>query len=821
MTLEETVNIFNNQPFFATMIYKEKIIYANNKFKELMAATDKEIKATAPENIFSPGATKNKIKENIKKRLKGEFFSKSYEKITIINQNNELKIVNFYTQTIKLNDNSYAGIVFGTDVTEEIKKEHLLEILKNINQTIIKNCTKDTIYKNIMKIFYKQKNFDFVCVAVKKADSTLMNPEYCIGSYDENFLAYLKNIFQTDPKYINKCLATEYLLNNQLMIINDISKINFPNKYLLNSLIKNNFYSALFVPIYKNGKIEAGIGLCTKYKNYFNKTCLSIFAEIKKDIEFAIKKIEDYTSLKLLKEALDKTYSWIVITDKNADVIYANKSVENISKYKLSELMGKNPKIFKSGFHTKNFYEKMWNKLTNNEIFEAILINKNKKGNLFYLKDKIIPVSTPNEKKYYISLAEDITQEKILEKKLKKDYLTDLPNRHEFINQVLKNINKNSLYACIIIDLKDFKIFNQLNGTDAGDYILKKFAFFLNTFFYKNDFIARIGGDEFVAFIKYNSINDVYLILNKLIDKIKTLEEFHNKISVNMGISLYPKDGTDINNLIEKAYLAFEIAKGKGDFAYKFFSKEINEQIIKYSQIKILLKTAAKNKEFIYHFQPYVDVKTFKIAGAETLLRIKHNNKIIYPNDFIDYAENSGYIKEIEKIMFPKFLEYLKKIKIPLSFNISGKSLTDEEHIKYLFDNINNSHITIELTEREIAGNIEYTKKICNFFKQKNFKLSIDDFGTGYSSFSYLKDLPADYLKIDISFIKNIETSEKDFAIVKTMIIFAHDFNMKTIAEGVESINQVKLLQKANCDYIQGYYFYKPMPFEKIKKLTQ
>lgn len=208
-----------------------------------------------------------------------------------------------------------------------------------------------------------------------------------------------------------------------------------------------------------------------------------------------------------------------------------------------------------------------------------------------------------------------------------------------------------------------------------------------------------------------------------------------------------------------------------------------------------------------------------KIAGAETLLRIKYENKIIYPDSFIDYAENSGYIKEIEKIMFPKFLEYLKQLNIPLSFNISGKSLTDKEHIENLFKNIEKLPINIELTEREIAENIEYTQEIFDYFKNKNFKLSIDDFGTGYSSFSYLKNLPADYLKIDISFIKNIENSQKDYAIVETIIDFAHKFNMQTIAEGVENINQVKLLQKTKCDYIQGFYFYKPMPFNEFKEI--
>ena len=264
-----------------------------------------------------------------------------------------------------------------------------------------------------------------------------------------------------------------------------------------------------------------------------------------------------------------------------------------------------------------------------------------------------------------------------------------------------------------------------------------------------------------------------------------------------------------------------EIAKEKGDFTYKFFNPQINQKIIEYSNVKKLIVNAIKNEEFIYHFQPYVDAKTFTIMGAETLLRIKHDNQIIYPNVFIDFAENSGYIKEIEKIMFPKYLNYLKMLNIPLSFNISGKSLTDKLHIKQLFENIENLPIIIELTEREIAGNIEYTQQIFKYFKSKNLKMSIDDFGTGYSSLTYLKNLPADYLKIDMSFIKNIEISDKDLAIVETIINFAHRFNLKTIAEGVETENQVKILQKLGCGYLQGFYFAKPMPFNELQNFLK
>jgi len=817
MTLEQLLTFFDKQPYVGILVYTDKIIYVNKTIQEILGFSKKEILNMAPYEIFPQEEIRNKIKQILQKRLKGEEFPATYETLEVVSKNKKRLLVKLFTQTIQI-DNQYGGLAFGIEITDEIKKEFLIEILKEINRTVINKEKEEEIFESIIKAIYKKGNYEFVCASIKENNSDKIIPKYCIGKYNKELLNSFSEIFNKNNSS-DKCLIMQNTLNNKLTVFNDLNKSSLLNNKLLTSLLNNSFKSALFFPIYKNNKIYAIIGICSKYVEDFDKISVSIFEEAKHDIEFALKKSENITYLKLLQEALDKAYSWVVITDENAQILYANKSVEEITGYKLTELLSKNPKVFKSGYHSDEFYKKFWEKLLNNEIVETIIVNKDKKGELFYLKDKIVPIKAPNGKKYYISLAVDITHEKTLQNKLKKDILTNLPNRNEFINLILKKASPDESFACIIIDIKDFKIFNQLNGNNAGDYILRKFAEFLKTIFYEEDLIARIGGDEFAVFIKYDSINDLHSIINKIIYKAKNYEEFHNKLSINIGISLYPKDSENITELIEKSYLALEIAKQKGDFSYEFFNQKINQKIIEYTDIKNLLLHSIKHNEFIYHFQPYVNSNTFEIEGAETLLRIKQKNKIIYPNSFIDFAENTGYIKEIEKIMFPKFIKFLLEINIPLSFNISGKSLIDEEHIKNLFHNIEDLPMIIELTEREIAGNIEYTKEIFNFFKSKNFKLSIDDFGTGYSSLTYLKDLPSDFLKIDITFIKNIEKSDKDLAIVETIINFAHRFGLTTIAEGVENKNQVKILQSLNCDYLQGYYFYKPMPFEKLKNL--
>ena len=816
------LDILNDVPNIAVFVYKEKIVYCNDYFaKMLEIPKEKIINNLRPEEIF-PSAEKQKaIKEIVKKRLKGEKFQKYYENEEIITPSNKRLYVKFFTKTIEYKG-SFAGLVIGINVTDEIKKDSLIKILKDINHIIITHETLDEIFYNTAKSLYSNGKFEFVCVCAKEKDSLI--PKYCLGNYNDKLLSFLKKNLKPSPDKKETCLITEYILKNQIMLIKDIEKIKFPNRELLNILKELNFRSLVFVPIFKDKKLIAAIGIASKYINDFDENIKFIFEELKKDLEFAVKKIEKEEFFKLFQEAFNKSFAWVVITDSNGKILYANKTVEELSQYSLEELKGKNPKIFKSGFHLPSFYENLWNRIKQGKIFEGIIVNKAKDGSFFYLKDKIIPVTTPNGERYYISIAADITNEYKLKKQLQiikeNDLITGLLNRESFIkktSEIIKH-NQNKKFALIIIDIKDFKLINHFYNKETGDAFLKKFAEYLNSIFFESDIIARLNADEFAVFIEYEDLSSLYRIIERVISKLKNAKILNTEISINIGISLYPKDGKDISTLIEKALIALEIAKQKGENEYEFYNQEIHKHIEEYQQAKFLIKHALLHKEFEYFFQPYVDSKTLKTAGAESLLRIIHDGEIIPPYKFIEYAEKSGLIKDIERLMFSKYIQYLKEVNFPISFNISGASLRDENHIQSLFGNVNTLPIVIELTERELAYNIEYTRKILEFFKIKAIKISIDDFGTGYSSLTYLKDLPIDFLKIDMSFIKNIENSQKDRAIVETVIDFAHKFEIKTIAEGVENENQVKLLQKLECDYLQGFYFAKPMPFEEFKK---
>ena len=622
-------------------------------------------------------------------------------------------------------------------------------------------------------------------------------------------------------KNVNSILLKQ-IFNKQILldeIITHIKKTSyFKNVFLSNTEIKEKKFLSLKIT-------DEFLVFEAKYNDDFDELCTDTLKEIQKNIQKAINDINKNLTLMILKQALEQSFQWVLITDENGKIIYVNDAVSRISGYSKKELLGKSPSIFKSGKHDESIYKQLWVNILNNKIYETTFKNKNKNNQIFYLKNKILPVNLPNNKKYFVSMGIDITFQKHLEDKIIdikfKDKITDLYNRNGFILTGSEKLNSaNKKYILAIFDIKDFRAINAIKGNKFGDELLEQFSILLKIFFHKNSLIGRIGNDEFAVLTEIKDVNKFEEKIKTFIKIIKKLEIQSFKISLNIGIAIFPDDDKEIENLIEKALTALEYAKKEGEYTYVFYNKNLSNNLQKNIQIKILINKALKEDNFICYFQPYVSSKDFKISSAESLIRIKNENHIIFPSKFIDYAEKSALIKEIEFLMAQKAVSILKESSIPLSFNISAISIKDSNHLSKLIKLTKPyaEKIIVEITERELIFNTQEIIKKFDHLKNLGYKLAIDDFGTGYSSFSYIKNIPLDFLKIDISFIENIEKCKKDLAITDAIINFSKKLGIKTIAEGIETKRQAEILQKLGCDYLQGYYFYKPMRFEKLKK---
>jgi diguanylate cyclase (GGDEF)-like protein/PAS domain S-box-containing protein len=465
---------------------------------------------------------------------------------------------------------------------------------------------------------------------------------------------------------------------------------------------------------------------------------------------------------------------------------------------------------------------------------------KHKDGHYVWIEGSGAVVARDSKDGSVLRLAgthKDISTRKEFEKEIRflalNDVLTRLPNRTFLKQKIEEKINKTPdlEFAFLFLDLDYFKNINDIYGHSKGDYIIQQVATRLQKALLKNDFIARVGGDEFVVLIENleNLKSQCQLLFNSLEEPFIINNE-HNKIGVSIGIALYPKDGNTLEELFKNADTAMYVAKNSGKNRYCFYHPSMTDNIYLSTKFDSELKEAIKNEEFILHYQPQIDLQTNKLIGLEALVRWqKADGEMIGPDTFIKQSEENKMIIEIGEIVMKKAFMTLKELQKEKSFqgtmaiNISAVQIDDIHFISQLEKrckdaNISPSFVELEITESYIMHHPEKSIEILDKLHQKGFKISIDDFGTGYSSLSYLKKLPVDKLKIDRSFIKDLPQDSEDSAITKTIITLAKNLNLEVIAEGVETQAQELFLQENGCDSVQGYFYAKPMDKARLEE---
>ena len=417
------------------------------------------------------------------------------------------------------------------------------------------------------------------------------------------------------------------------------------------------------------------------------------------------------------------------------------------------------------------------------------------------------------------------------------DQLTGVGNRAYMLKTLEKYINKNRSFYIILLDIYNFRYINEKYGKEFGDSLLKTLAKTLDKeLVYENVF--RVGGDEF-AIVTYS--DDIYSTVNKIREVLGSLNVNGKrlKINFNMGIARFPEDSRNLHDLILKTERVLDLSRKEGKNRISFFEREKYDSIISTLSLEEKLERAIRNDEFILFFQPILSIKSSSIKSFEVLIRWKDREKIILPTEFIPVAEKTGQVVEIDRLVLRKVLNILrkwkdKKIKFPsgkgryktvnrlkLSVNITPKYINEtasfleslsKNDLKLLKD-----HVVIEITERE-SLHIYEEKDGVDRLRKLGFKISIDDFGTGYSSLSYLSELKVKYIKIDKLFINKMLKNRKVHRLVQSIINIAKIFKIKTVAEGVETDQQLEELKKLECDMYQGFIFSPPVSQEDMER---
>jgi len=550
--------------------------------------------------------------------------------------------------------------------------------------------------------------------------------------------------------------------------------------------------------------------------------------------------------LELTNIIIENSHEAILISDANTKIIHANKAFTEITGYQRNEVIGKTSKLLSSGHHDNNYYQKMWNDLNSKGHWLGEIWNKRKSGEIYpeWLSISAI-YDKNNQLSHYVSFFSDITEQNKAKNKIKRqryyDSLTKLANKKmlfEKIDQTIeanfrKAINNQSFCGLFVMDLDLFKSINNNYGHAFGDKLLVLVAQRLKSLIRDTDIVARTSGDNFALFVKdFPCESEAQSIAEKIAEAFShpfNIDGVTTNCTLSVGISLFPHDAKSAGSLFNKAEQAMFDAKDNGRNSYSFFTSIMEESAAQALLLKDQLELAIKNNELEVAFQPIVSLKTQSISKFEALVRWNNNGTWVSPVDFIPVAENFGLINKVGEIVLLKSCLVLKQLKekgfTNIIFNIN-RSIYEfprkKEHKNEWLEVIEKcgllpKDICFELTESVLApeNNDNYIA-ILNKVQSAGCQIALDDFGTGYSSLSYLRRFSINVLKIDRSFIKEMTTVHDDKVLVSAIISMAKALEISVVAEGVELKEEVDILTGLGCDYIQGYYYSKPLPPEKL-----
>ncbi len=549
--------------------------------------------------------------------------------------------------------------------------------------------------------------------------------------------------------------------------------------------------------------------------------------------------------LQLTAAVFDNMEEGVFITNENGQFLEVNQAFLRITGYDRDEVIGQSTNLLKSGYHDSAFYQQMWDEVETSGKWKGRIINRKKNGEIFEEFLSIAAVSTDGHPfKQYISTFSTVMDEGLEGAKDNRsayfDPLTHLPNRILFLdrlNVAIERANRNhTLLAVCSLDVDDFQQFNADYGHDRGDRLLIELSNRIQERIRKSDTVSRPSGDEFmILFHDLQNPSDFHVLIADMMNEISKpyLENDHVFYpAVSVGVTFYPLDGVNGDELLRNADKAMYRSKATGKNHYTIFNAE-QDQLINNSVDYARMHQAINNGEFVLYYQPKVEMTKHKVYGVEALIRWNHPDKgILPPGTFLPDLQHTDFMILLDDWVKEEAIRQLESwqrqgIHLKVSINISAKRLKYGDfpnHLKSVLQRhprVNPGDLELEILETDELGDLQAAKKIIEAVRELGVHVSLDDFGTGYSSLTYLSHLPLDILKIDQSFVRHMSMSEGNLAIISAVIELSRVFQCDVIAEGVETIEQGKTLIQLGCELAQGYLIARPMPPDFIPTWIQ
>ena len=550
---------------------------------------------------------------------------------------------------------------------------------------------------------------------------------------------------------------------------------------------------------------------------------------------------EDRERLRQAAAVFDCTREGVLVSDRKGMIVHVNRAFIEITGYQQEEVLGRMPSMFKSGHHSADFYQAMFESLKNTGEWSGEIWNRRKCGEIYPQWQTIRAIRDDHDQlSHYVAVFSDISAIKDSEHELAHlahhDPLTDLPNRLLFTDRAEQALASAQIHkrgcAMLMIDLDHFKIINDSLGHNIGDQLLKAVSARLLGIFGPGITLARLGGDEFAVLAEScPQPGQAAALAQRIIDCLKEPFEFAEHqlfINASIGISLFPSDALSAEQLLRNADSALFKAKSTGRDGYALYTEELTAHAQQRVEIAFELRRALEQHELRVYYQPVHDLKSSRLIGVEALVRWEHPQRgLVSPAEFIPIAERTGLISEIDAWVMQQACRQMcewQAAGVVLSFiavNVSTRLFARRELYQQVAQVLHDTgldpaFLELEVTESAVMDDPEVALEQMHRLRELGVRLAIDDFGTGYSSLLRLKRLPVQKLKIDQGFVAGLPWDEDDAAITRVIIALAQSMGMQVHAEGIEQEEQARFLLDHCCDLGQGYWFGRPVPSAQL-----
>ena len=550
---------------------------------------------------------------------------------------------------------------------------------------------------------------------------------------------------------------------------------------------------------------------------------------------------ENHERLQQAAAVFDCTREGVLVTDAQGLIVHVNRAFMEITGYSREDVMGKRPSLFKSGRHSSNFYQQMFQTLERTGEWSGEIWNRRKSGEIYPQWQTIRVIhNDQGQVSHYVAVFSDISAIKDSEHELAHlahhDPLTDLPNRLLFTDRAEQALASAQVHkrgcALLLMDLDHFKIINDSLGHNVGDQLLKAVGERLKGLFGPGVTLARLGGDEFAVLAEScPQVVQAAALAQRMLDAMKEPFVFDGNqlfISASIGISLFPSDALSAEQLLRNADSALFKAKSAGREGYALYTEELTAHAQHRVEIASELRRALDQQELRVYYQPVHDLQDSRLVGVEALVRWQHPERgLVPPGEFIPIAERTGLIADIDAWVMDQACRQMGQWLAegaPLSFiavNVSSRLFARRELYEQVAQvlhttGLDPAYLELEVTESAVMEDPEVALEQLHRLRELGLRLAIDDFGTGYSSLLRLKRLPVQKLKIDQGFVAGLPWDEDDAAIVRVVIALAKSMGMQVHAEGIEQVEQARFLLEQECDLAQGYWFGRPVPAQEM-----